>query len=72
MQFGIIGVQKVCAFGIICIQKVGAIWRHMQERVKVGAFIFINTTDYFIAIQPQTDLDSYFVFDCCKVVVSYP
>ena len=35
VQFGVKCVQEVCASGIICIQKVGAIWRQMQQRVEL-------------------------------------
>ena len=34
VQFGIICIQKVGAIGIICTRQVGIIWRHMQQRVK--------------------------------------
>ena len=34
VQFGVICVQKVGAFGIIYIQQVGVIWCHMQQGVE--------------------------------------
>ena len=33
-HFGVICVQEVGAFDVICTHQVGVIWRHMQQRVK--------------------------------------